>query len=930
MKKIVSFLLCFVMILILLPNFVFAASAGLYSANKADVPVWSEPSSSSTKIRTLSKGTLISIVSTTINAANNEWGKTANGTWIYMGNLDKSNKPLPATGLYITIKADVPLRKIPASAAKIEKTLGNNVLVTITSTFYNDVGNEWGNTSDGYVIYMGNIEKHTHKAVMCGVGSTKYEQNNDTTHKKIVDDGGELCSCGAVVVAPKISTTTENHTFSNGKCTKCGAIEKHTHNAVMCGAGSTKYEQVNDTTHKKIIDDGEELCSCGAVVVAPKISTTTENHTFSNGKCTKCGAIEKHTHKAVMCGVGSTKYEQNNDVNHKKIVDDGGELCSCGAVVVAPKISTTTENHTFSNGICTKCGAIEKHTHKAVMCGTGFTKYEQYNDATHKKIVDDGGELCSCGVVVVAPKISTELENHTFSNGKCTKCNAWTPYNFGLSPSKPISIELSEKRIDLPIEEQIKIRAIFDRNKDHSDFITIISSNGNMATAKLENGYLIITAKEDSLRVGEVTISVITSLVGYGKPSNVHEVKVNITPPIGKNYFQTELSKNINICYYYDDSLFIQPATTYIPELAEYASILASQAYKKPAVKKMLEDNYNNIKQNNYTWNPDNPHTVGYTIASGNKNGNDIVIVAIRGTEGGEWYSNFDIYKDANTPSDLHYGFSEAADNVFKELINHISLNSKVFITGHSRGAAVANILAGKLVKEYKIDENNVYAYTFATPNVSTKADTSMKNIYNFINTDDFVTQIPLKDGWGYDKNGQTKKYSFSVHDKENKRNEIMKKEYLALTGKSFESQTKGAVDSLVKNVKGLVSGPGKYYSNECVAYYDKVNIDLGNNTYPSYTDLLNFGIYASLYEYFMNGVAVVMSKDSGAYLNSDTYSGTKLGRRGESLLVNSAFDDYGSISRFFIFKEYFSPKITANHCPETYIAWVRAYNKTR
>ena len=138
------------------------AQGTMYVTTNTSSPVWSEPSSKSTKLKTLGKGVYVSIFSTTKNSAGNLWGKTPTGTWIYMGNLGKTSKNLSPTGLYITTKADVPLRQTPAAGATIERTLPINTCLTITDSFYTDTGNEWGKTSDGYVVYMGNIASHTH------------------------------------------------------------------------------------------------------------------------------------------------------------------------------------------------------------------------------------------------------------------------------------------------------------------------------------------------------------------------------------------------------------------------------------------------------------------------------------------------------------------------------------------------------------------------------------------------------------------------------------------------------------------------------------------------------------------------------------------------------------------------------------------------
>ena len=68
----------------------------------------------------------------------------------------------------------------------------------------------------------------------------------------------------------------------------------------------------------------------------------------------------------------------------------------------------------------------------------------------------------------------------------------------------------------------------------------------------------------------------------------------------------------------------------------------------------------------------------------------------------------------------------------------------KIWLTGHSRGAAIANLMANSLSSKY--GESNVVAYTFATPGVcSSSKFVIRKNIYNFLNKDDIVTKVPPK-----------------------------------------------------------------------------------------------------------------------------------------------------------------------------------------
>jgi len=136
----------------------------------------------------------------------------------------------------------------------------------------------------------------------------------------------------------------------------------------------------------------------------------------------------------------------------------------------------------------------------------------------------------------------------------------------------------------------------------------------------------------------------------------------------------------------------------------------------------------------------------------------ELVPLIIRGIYGREeWYSNFDIgntddidYYSDWTEADHHKGFDIAANRVvdifIEDYANNYSLddeNSIIWITGHSRGAAVSNLVAKKLIdKGY-----TVFSYTFATPNTTTDKSSSSNDyssIFNILNQDDFVRYVPM------------------------------------------------------------------------------------------------------------------------------------------------------------------------------------------
>ena len=158
---------------------------------------------------------------------------------------------------------------------------------------------------------------------------------------------------------------------------------------------------------------------------------------------------------------------------------------------------------------------------------------------------------------------------------------------------------------------------------------------------------------------------------------------------------------------------------------------------------------------------------------------NEVIIVAVRGTNATveEWSSNFDVGADTKeyyaalgkshphwNNKNNHKGFDVTATRVYEKLMSYIEENvdlkarKNILICGHSRGAAIANILGARFEREHT--DYNSFTYTFATPYNTTDANAlSYKTIFNTVNKDDIITYLPLEK-WGFKKYGSTKAVS--------------------------------------------------------------------------------------------------------------------------------------------------------------------------
>ncbi len=140
---------------------------------------------------------------------------------------------------------------------------------------------------------------------------------------------------------------------------------------------------------------------------------------------------------------------------------------------------------------------------------------------------------------------------------------------------------------------------------------------------------------------------------------------------------------------------------------------------------------------------------LGYGMAKKKlNNGKTLALIITRGSEDYvEWASNLDAR--INITTGQHIGFSSAANGLYSKMVNFLGTtdfsNTQFIITGFSRGAAAANILAGRLVDE-KVPQSQIYAYTFACPDVGlfseSKAD-SYHCIFNIADAEDIVSWLP-------------------------------------------------------------------------------------------------------------------------------------------------------------------------------------------
>ncbi len=264
-----------------------------------------------------------------------------------------------------------------------------------------------------------------------------------------------------------------------------------------------------------------------------------------------------------------------------------------------------------------------------------------------------------------------------------------------------------------------------------------------------------------------------------------------------KLYICTMADTTIEYLCPYSDSYFYRDNKKYSPKMSVLSLAMSMSAFSSPEYMKSSDkDKFSadsNIRKtyksmgfrNAEFYNYNVPITsmddkVAFAFAQKEISGaygkkDTLLSVIIRGGNyGGEWVSNLHIFGDYDTVnSNLeHYGFRTAAKQVYEALNEYIRDNRssfkgdvKLWISGYSRGASVANLIShtintgaasrSDLVSQY-ISPENIYSYQFACPAGARECDVNCeadKNIF-VINSPSDVIPMMAPEKWGFSTYG--------------------------------------------------------------------------------------------------------------------------------------------------------------------------------
>lgn len=234
----------------------------------------------------------------------------------------------------------------------------------------------------------------------------------------------------------------------------------------------------------------------------------------------------------------------------------------------------------------------------------------------------------------------------------------------------------------------------------------------------------------------------------------------------------------------------------------------------------------------------------------------ELIAVSVRGSYGSEWLSNFNLGAGeaaaaaealADERSHDHTGYQVAALEILGELDAWVDeadargAEVSVLLTGHSRGGAVAGLLAAMLDDRAAAGTGEdarteadaaaqapmqraprVFAYTFASPRTTLNArgnDARYGNIFNIVNPTDLVTNLPLE-SWGYVRYGVDVPLPSLDDEGFGERFAAMQDAFEHLTGgrDSYDPEAEAAIDGVVAELARTVPTAGALMTPRGVA----------------------------------------------------------------------------------------------------------------
>ncbi|MBQ9227194.1 MAG: hypothetical protein IJ168_00055 [Eubacterium sp.] len=412
---------------------------------------------------------------------------------------------------------------------------------------------------------------------------------------------------------------------------------------------------------------------------------------------------------------------------------------------------------------------------------------------------------------------------------------------------------------------------------------------------------------------------------------------------------------------YYDFNWFAEDSAVYNHQLARFLAQMIVVGYDnqvpdednktgyplwKPNLNKCLEDlGFRDIWMNAVAKRDEVVYFIANRdIALEDKTIN-LVFAGFIGSYMKQWFSNFDPlgvervcndgkgYASDEERGIVHLGFADARDYVHGKLEKYVDTypseyERKLVIIGHSRGAATANLLGAKLIKNgglpnLPLPPQNLFTYCYATPNGVNVDKVEMledyKRIFNFVSPEDFVT-VCLPEACGFGKYGTVFKLlgddNKSVRHY-NEQKDFMQPYYFEIFGmNTYHPFRRG--NKAVKKVIGALAKELRTVED----FYEKPLKECFKTVTP--------------YEYFRDTLCAYVA-------GGETEEEKAAADRAMKLLIESSVDYVGTsaayriTSAFFVFKEgigavtgnrLMKTHFSESHMPATYASYLLAMSE--
>lgn len=206
-------------------------------------------------------------------------------------------------------------------------------------------------------------------------------------------------------------------------------------------------------------------------------------------------------------------------------------------------------------------------------------------------------------------------------------------------------------------------------------------------------------------------------------------------------------SKTYEFSFRYEDSYFLDSANTFSPKLAmlSYGASMANGTHQR-GDSFYGDAEFDDVTRFGYESEPTTT-SLGYYIAHKNIQGVELLTASFKGLDyGAEWANNFIIGKEGD-----HEGFYARANEVYLALQKYIVAYcgghvDKIWLTGYSRGGAIANLVSSLILRDDKIEikGEDMFTYTFEAPAcVAEDKALEYANVHNIVNKNDIITHIP-------------------------------------------------------------------------------------------------------------------------------------------------------------------------------------------